>query len=145
MWSQSWKKTIMKKKKDQPKSAPKSRTSNLYIYKFTKWVCPWVIACFDYIFYGRTGAVYNWPPANIFYVRTSSDGCTDGWTDKQTNELIFFKKEQRSEPLLPLVFCFALGYQEAPIHHLLSYLPTYLLTYPPIISIFLYLLTHLSS
>jgi hypothetical protein len=37
------------------------------------------------------------------------------WTDGRTDEWVFFKKEQRSEPLLPLVFYFALGYQEAPL------------------------------
>jgi hypothetical protein len=55
------------------------------------------------IFYGRTGAAYNWPPASIFYGKTGPD--------RWTNERVLFKKEQRLKPLLPLVFCFALGYQ----------------------------------
>ncbi len=62
----------------------------------------------------------------IFYDRTGPDSRTNGqtdflWqirpgqTDERTDEQVFFRKEQRSEPLLPLVFCFALGYQEAPL------------------------------
>jgi hypothetical protein len=33
------------------------------------------------------------------------------WTDERTNEWVFFRKKQRSEPLLPLVFYFALEHQ----------------------------------
>ncbi len=36
---------------------------------------------------------------------------TDGLTDERTHERVFFRKEESLEPLLPLVFCFALGYQ----------------------------------
>jgi hypothetical protein len=48
---------------------------------------------------------------SIFYGRISPDE----WTDGRTKERVFFRKEQRLEPFLPLVFCFALGYQEAPL------------------------------
>jgi hypothetical protein len=54
------------------------------------------------IFYGRTSAAYNWPPASIFYGRIDPDGRTDG--------RVFFRKELGLELLLPLVFCFALGF-----------------------------------
>ncbi len=63
----------------------------------------WVTGRSACVFYGRTGPAYNWPPASIFYGRTGPDG--------RTHERVFFRKEESSEPLLPLVFCFALGYQ----------------------------------
>ncbi len=59
---------------------------------------PSVIGRSAYIFYDRTSLGNNWPPASIFYGKTGP------------NRRVFFKKEQRSEPLLPLVFWFALGF-----------------------------------
>jgi hypothetical protein len=42
---------------------------------------PWVIGRSACVFYGRTGLVYNWPQASIFYGGTGLDGRTDGRTN----------------------------------------------------------------
>ncbi len=81
--------------------------SILYIKSLSPWVGGWlgVLLAFSTVESARPITDHRLAFSMAEPVRT--DGRTDG--------RVFFRKEQRSKPLLPLVFCFALEYQEAPL------------------------------